>query len=233
MWGQKRRVRRFFTPTPIGYAGRCAPVLLAELHAAEERGGALGRHLEAGAAGWRGSPVGGAGGRGAREEEEGSGQTHLCCPADPVPDRRCNEVDVATLQTMWLPCSLSGAYTNYRGFGFPSFSQVLGLSQLRRRGPAASDHGVRATARAPSRTPLSQSASALLNVKVCNCGTEVHQNGASADTLLPSSILQQLVHLSFMLHACREWLYRQVSLLSGCLSRGSSTAARVLRQCRA
>ena len=101
------------------------------------------------------------------------------------------------------------------------------------RGPAASDHGVRATARAPSRTPLSQSASALLNVKVCNCGTEVHQNGASADTRLPSSILQQLVHLSFMLHACREWLYRQVSLLSGCLSRGSSTAARVLRQCRA
>ena len=39
-----------------------------------------------------------------------------------------------------------------------------------------------------SRTPLSQSASALLNVKVCNCGTEVHQNGASADTRLPSSI---------------------------------------------
>ena len=117
-------------------------------------------------------------------------------------------------------------YTNYRGFGFPSSNWAV-------RRPAASDHGVLATARAPSRTPLSQSASALLNVKVCNCGNEVHQNGASADTRLPSSILQQLVHLSLMLHACREWLYRQVSLLSGCLSRGSSTAARVLRQCRA
>ena len=101
------------------------------------------------------------------------------------------------------------------------------------RRPPASDHGVRATARAPSRTPLSQSASALLNVKVCNLSIKVHQDGASADSLLPSSTLQQLLHLSFMLHACREWLYRQVSLLSGCLSRGSSTAARVLRQCRA
>ena len=124
-------------------------------------------------------------------------------------------------------------YTNYRGFVFHRYKVVLLLVDPRVRGPAAPDHGVRATARAPSRTPLSQSASALLNVKVCNCGNEVHQNGASADTLLPSSILQQLVHLSSMLHACREWLYRQVSLLSGCLSRGSSTAARVLRQCRA
>ena len=33
---------------------------------------------------------------------------------------------------------------------------------------------------------------------VCNCGNEVLQNGASADTRLPSSILQQLVHLSLM-----------------------------------
>ena len=120
-----------------------------------------------------------------------------------------------------------------RGFVFHRYKVVLLLVDPRVRRPAAPDHGVRATARAPSRTPLSQSASALLNVKVCNCGNEVHQNGASADTLLPSSILQQLVHLSLMLHACREWLYRQVSLLSGCLSRGSSTAARVLRQCRA
>ena len=38
----------------------------------------------------------------------------------------------------------------------PSFSEVLGLCQWDVRGPAASDHGVRATARAPSRTPLSQ-----------------------------------------------------------------------------
>ena len=106
-------------------------------------------------------------------------------------------------------------YTYYRGFVFHRYKVVLLLVDLRVHGPAAPDHGVRATARAPSRTPLSQSASALLNVKVCNCGNEVHQNGASADTRLPSSILQQLVHLSFMLHACREWLYRQVSLLSG------------------
>ena len=124
-------------------------------------------------------------------------------------------------------------YTNYRGFVFHRYKVVLLRADPLVRGPAAPDHGVRATARAPSRTPLSQSASALLNVKVCNCGNEVLQNGASADTRLPSSILQQLVHLSLMLHACREWLYRQVSLLSDCLSRGSSTAARVLRQCRA
>ena len=107
-------------------------------------------------------------------------------------------------------------YTNYRGFVFHRYKVVLLLVDPRVRRPAVPDHGVRATARAPSRTPLSQSASALLNVKVCNCGNEVLQNGASADTRLPSSILQQLVHLSLMLHACREWLYRQVSLLGGC-----------------
>ena len=138
-----------------------------------------------------------------------------------------------TTNSVVLASSTKLPYTNYRGFVFHRYKVVLLLVDPRVRGPAAPDHGVRATARAPSRTPLSQSASALLNVKVCNCGTEVHQNGASADTLLPSSILQQLVHLSFMLHACREWLYRQGSLLSGWLSRGSSTAARVLRQCRA
>ena len=59
-------------------AARYAPILLAELHAVEERGGALGRHLEAGGAVGRGSPVGGAGGRGAEEEaEEGSRDTQL------------------------------------------------------------------------------------------------------------------------------------------------------------
>eukprot|EP00964_Phaeocystis_antarctica_P008895 scaffold4822_cov60-Phaeocystis_antarctica.AAC.2 len=45
-------------------AGRCAPVLVAKVHAAEQRGGALGRHEEAGGAGRRGSPAGRAGGCG-------------------------------------------------------------------------------------------------------------------------------------------------------------------------
>ena len=53
-------------------------MLLAELHAAEERGGALGRHLEAGAAVGRGIPAHWASGSGAREEEEqGGGYKHL------------------------------------------------------------------------------------------------------------------------------------------------------------
>ena len=64
---------------------------------------------------------------------------------------------------------------------------------------------------------MSQSAPALLNVKAFNLSIKVHQNGASADNQLPSSTLEQLVHLSFMLHAYREWLYRQVSLLVNCL----------------
>ena len=37
------------------------------------------------------------------------------------------------------------------------------------------------------------------------------------DNQLPSSTLEQLVHLSFMLHAYREWLHRQVSLMVSCL----------------
>ena len=63
-------------------AGRCAPVLLAELHAAEERRGALGRHFEAGGAGGRGSPADWTSVSGAREEEEqgGGGSQHLRRP---------------------------------------------------------------------------------------------------------------------------------------------------------
>eukprot|EP00964_Phaeocystis_antarctica_P095911 scaffold62300_cov75-Phaeocystis_antarctica.AAC.2 len=58
-------------------AGRCAPVLLAEVHAAEQRGGALGRHEEAGGAGGRGGPAGWADSRrGRREEEDGGGRQH-------------------------------------------------------------------------------------------------------------------------------------------------------------
>ena len=45
-------------------------MLLAQVHAAEERGGALGRHEEAAGADGRGSPADWAGGRGEREEEE-------------------------------------------------------------------------------------------------------------------------------------------------------------------
>eukprot|EP00964_Phaeocystis_antarctica_P073521 scaffold45117_cov87-Phaeocystis_antarctica.AAC.2 len=58
-------------------AGRCAPVLLAQVHAAEERGGALGRHEEAVGAGGRGGPAGSADSRrGGREEEDGGGRQH-------------------------------------------------------------------------------------------------------------------------------------------------------------
>lgn len=85
------------------------------------------------------------------------------------------------------------------------------------RGRTSSDLAVRATGRPPSRIPLSQSAPALLNFKAFNLSIKVHQNGASADNPLPSSTLEQLVHLSFMLHAYQEWLHRQVSLLVSCL----------------
>ena len=78
---------------------------------------------------------------------------------------------------------------------------------------AESDLALRATGRPPSRTPLSQSASALLDVKAFNLAVKVNQNGASAEARLPSSTLQQLGHLGFMLHACRVWLHRQVPLL--------------------
>eukprot|EP00964_Phaeocystis_antarctica_P121465 scaffold85130_cov78-Phaeocystis_antarctica.AAC.3 len=58
-------------------AGRCAPVLLAQVHTAEPRGGALRRHEEAGGAGGRGSPAGWADSRrGGREEEDGGGRQH-------------------------------------------------------------------------------------------------------------------------------------------------------------
>ena len=100
------------------------------------------------------------------------------------------------------------------------------------RGRTDSDLALRATERVPSRTPLSQSASALLNVKAFNLSIKVHQKGALPTLDLPSCTLQQLVHLSLMLDACREWLHRQVPLFAGCFSRGSSTASRVLRQGR-
>eukprot|EP00964_Phaeocystis_antarctica_P138597 scaffold103261_cov84-Phaeocystis_antarctica.AAC.1 len=57
-------------------AGRCAPVLLAQVHAAEERGGALGRHEEAAGAGRRGGPAGWAGGCGSWAEEDSGGHQH-------------------------------------------------------------------------------------------------------------------------------------------------------------
>ena len=52
-------------------------MLLAQVHAAEERGGALGRHEEAGGVIGRGSPAGWADGRGEREEEGGHGRQHV------------------------------------------------------------------------------------------------------------------------------------------------------------
>ena len=52
-------------------------MLLAKVHTAEERGGALGRHEEAVGAGGRGGPAGWADSRrGGREEEEGGGRQH-------------------------------------------------------------------------------------------------------------------------------------------------------------
>eukprot|EP00964_Phaeocystis_antarctica_P017329 scaffold9564_cov85-Phaeocystis_antarctica.AAC.5 len=58
-------------------AGGCAPVFLAQVHTAEQRGGGLGRHEEAGGAGGRGGPAGWADSRrGGREEEEGGGRQH-------------------------------------------------------------------------------------------------------------------------------------------------------------
>jgi len=82
----------------------------------------------------------------------------------------------------------------------------------------------------PSRTPLSQSASALLDVKASNLAVKVHQNCAGPRLDLPSSTWQQLGHLGFMLHACRAWLHRQVSLLVSRLGRFSSTASRAMSQ---
>ena len=52
-------------------------MLLAQVHAAEERGGALGRHTEAGGAGGRGSPADRAVGRGSWEEEGDGDEKHL------------------------------------------------------------------------------------------------------------------------------------------------------------
>ena len=92
------------------------------------------------------------------------------------------------------------------------------------------DLALRATGRPPSRTPLSQSASALLDVKASNLAVKVHQNCAGPRLDLPSSTWQQLGHLGFMLHACRAWLHRQLSLLVSRLGRFSSTASRAMSQ---
>ena len=92
------------------------------------------------------------------------------------------------------------------------------------------DLALRATGRPPSRTPLSQSASALLDVKASNLAVKVHQNCAVPRLDLLSSTWQQLGHLGFMLHACRAWLHRQVSLLVSRLGRFSSTASRAMSQ---
>ena len=113
------------------------------------------------------------------------------------------------------------------------FRKICTMRNCEPRGRTGLDLAVRATGRAPSRTPLSQSASSPLDVKAFNLSTKVHQKGALPTVDLPSSTLQQLVHLSFMLDACREWLHRQEPLFMTCFSRGSSTASRVLRQGRA
>jgi hypothetical protein len=124
--------------------------------------------------------------------------------------------------------------TSYIGVLFTiRFRKICTMRNCEPRGRTGLDLAVRATGRAPSRTPLSQSASSPLDVKAFNLSTKVHQKGALPTVDLPSSTLQQLVHLSFMLDACREWLHRQEPLFMTCFSRGSSTASRVLRQGRA
>eukprot|EP00964_Phaeocystis_antarctica_P027015 scaffold15210_cov81-Phaeocystis_antarctica.AAC.4 len=74
-------------PEPQAIRSRCAPVLLAQVHAAEERGGALGRHEEAAGAGGRGGPAGRAGGREGKEEEDSGGRQHASIDAHPSRSR--------------------------------------------------------------------------------------------------------------------------------------------------
>eukprot|EP00964_Phaeocystis_antarctica_P026055 scaffold14653_cov66-Phaeocystis_antarctica.AAC.5 len=78
------------------HAGRCAPVLPAQIHAAEERGGALVRHDKAARAprgvSMRGSPAGWAGSRDEREEEEGGGRQRVS---------RNYEIVVAHAEVTW------------------------------------------------------------------------------------------------------------------------------------
>ena len=117
-------------------------------------------------------------------------------------------------------------YTSIIGVLFTiRFRKICTMRNCEPRGRTGLDLAVRATDRAPSRTPLSQSASSPLDVKAFNLSTKVHQKGALPTVDLPSSTLQQLVHLSFMLDACREWLHRQEPLFMTCFSRGSSTTA--------
>ena len=124
--------------------------------------------------------------------------------------------------------------TSYIGvLSYHRFQKFCSIRNCDARGRTELDLALRATGRAPSRTPLSQSASALLNVKAFNLSIKVNQNCALPTVDLPSSTWQQLGHLGFMLHACRAWLHRQVPLLVSWFSRGSSTASRVLRQGRA
>jgi len=122
-------------------------------------------------------------------------------------------------------CARAGSAVALKGGSKPT------KGQLQLRGEAdETDLALRATGRPPSRTPLSQSASALLDVKASNLAVKVHQNCAGPRLDLPSSTWQQLGHLGFMLHACRAWLHRQLSLLVSRLGRFSSTASRAMSQ---
>eukprot|EP00964_Phaeocystis_antarctica_P061978 scaffold37075_cov78-Phaeocystis_antarctica.AAC.4 len=91
-------------------AGRCAPVLPAQIHAAEERGGALGRHEEAGGGGVRGGPAGRADSRrGGWEEEDSGGHQHPSTDAHPSIDGaadRCQARLCQAKQTAAVCCLL-------------------------------------------------------------------------------------------------------------------------------
>eukprot|EP00964_Phaeocystis_antarctica_P148725 scaffold115659_cov62-Phaeocystis_antarctica.AAC.1 len=96
-----------------------------------------------------------------------------------------------------------------------------------------SDLALRATERPPSRTPLSQSASALLDVKASNQPSRQSPPKlccAEARLTIIHLAAARGGHLGFMLHACRAWLHRQVSLLVSRLGRFSSTASRAMSQ---
>ena len=89
-------------------------MLLAELHAAGERGRALGRHEVAAraprGAGGRGRPVGGAGGRGRSREEEHYADAHL--------------------DGHFLSCALERASSEFEYQDMILYSQVAGLFQV-------------------------------------------------------------------------------------------------------
>ena len=83
--------------------------------------------------------------------------------------------------------------TRYIGvLSYHRFQKFCSIRNCDARGRTELDLALRATGRAPSRTPLSQSASALLNVKAFNLSIKVHQNCALPTVDLPSCLCPAL-----------------------------------------